>query len=174
MGLFSSDEQINLSPPGLVPVSAWVSEQLPDSGEYLLGLLGFLSPESYELAAAEIQRVRHANGAITDHGMKDIRLRDWKSGPLTLLVGLRVKEWIITGVWASYGLGRRQRREVTTMVENLVHEQGVPAAATWAVASRPNGPDVSYLAEQLSAAYDEGASHITNGDVIKAFRKWRR
>jgi hypothetical protein len=106
--------------------------------------------------------------------LKGIGFRDWKSGPLTLLVGLRSKDWIITGVWASYGLGRRQGREVTAIVQNLIQEQGVPAAATWAIASRPKRPDLRFLAEQLSDSYDEAAGLITNGDVIKAFRKWRR
>ncbi|MET9888400.1 hypothetical protein ABZZ20_35845 [Streptomyces sp. NPDC006430] len=174
MGLFSSDEEIDLSPPGLVAVNEGVAEQLPDPGAYLLDLLRDLAPESYESAAAEIQRVRHANGSLTRDGLQGIGFRDWKSGPLTLLVGLQAKEWIITGVWASYGLGRRQGREVTTVIQNLVQEQGVPAAASWAVAARHRKPDVRSLADQLFQSYEEAAGLITNGDVIKAFRKWRR
>ncbi|MEU3922068.1 hypothetical protein [Streptomyces sp. NPDC029004] len=174
MGLFSSTEEIDLSPPGLVAVSDRVAEQLPDPGEHLLRILGGLSPESYELAAAEIDRVRHANGAVTGAGLTGVAYRDWKSGPLTLLVGLRVADGITTGTWASFGLGRKQNREVRAIVETLVQEQGVPAAATWTVTHRAEKCDVDFLAERLTASYEKQAGLITNGDVIKAFRKWQR
>jgi hypothetical protein len=51
-------------------------------------------------------------------------------------------------------------------VQELVRKQGVPAAATWAIASRPAGRlSVESLGEQLSSAYDESAGMLTNGDL---------
>lgn len=173
MGIFTSTETVVSVPSEAIAIDPRVAEALPDPGDHLMSLLGGLPQESLAAAASEIARVRHPNGSIPWNALKGVGVADWKSGPLTLLVSIHVREMIATSVWASFGLPRRQRKMFDSTVEEIVRTQGVPAAATWALLSRPDAKmDLGYLAESLLSSYDE--AHLTNGDVIKAFRKWRR
>ncbi|GAB1510351.1 hypothetical protein [Actinophytocola sp. KF-1] len=173
MGFFTSDETVVPVPSDDISVDPRVVAALPDPGDYLMDLLGDLSQESLDLVAGEIARVRHPNGAIPFDALTGVGVADWKSGPLTLLVSIHAGELIATSVWASFGLPRRQRKAFESTVEEIVRGQGVPAAATWALMSRPDAkPHLDFLAESLLSSY--GEARLTNGDVIKAFRKWRR
>jgi hypothetical protein len=174
MGLFTSNETVTPVPSDVVTVEPRVTRALPDPGAFVLGFLSDLSQESLAAVAAELTRVRHPNGSIPRAALSGVGLRDWKSGPLTLYAWITVKEQLLTSVWASSGLPRRARKPFEATAGEIVRTQGVPAAATWTVMSRPDARcDLEFLGESLSAAYTESAGQITNGDVIKAFRKWR-
>jgi hypothetical protein len=173
MGFFTSSETVVDVPSDAVAVDPRVVAALPDPGEHLLGLLGDLPQSSLDAFAGELARVRHPNGSIPRDALRGVGVADWKSGPLTLFVWMTAGELIATSVWASFGLPRKQRKPFESTVENIVRTQGVPAAATWTLLSRPDGKrHLDFLAESLLSSYREAG--ITNGDVIKAFRKWRR
>lgn len=174
MGIFSNKEELTSLSPDNVAVHASIAEALPDAGQHLLELLDDLHEESVSAATAEIARVRHPNGGIPHAPLKEIGIRNWKNGPLTLLAWITVTEPIAVAVWASFGLKGQNRRMIEATVQTIVDNQGVPAAATWAVATRPAGKlHVDSLRTTLSSLYTEKIGQITNGDVIKAFRKWR-
>lgn len=174
MGLFNREE-INFSEPGEVAVDPQIAKRLPDAGEFLLSLLSDLQPDSRRALEEEVQRVRHPNGSIPHSNLGGIGIHDWKNGPLTHLVWTTAKDRIIVGVWASFGLGHKDRKLIAGTAERLTDTQGIQAAASWSVATRaPGRLDIDSLAEQLRSAWTESAGHIRNGDVIKSFRKWRR
>lgn len=175
MGIFGSREEVRSVDPDSVVVDPEIAGRLPDPGDFLVRMLSFLSEESLSALRAEIDSVRNVNGSIAYGNLRGIGINDWANGPLTHLVRLTVKDYIIVEVWASFGLGRQDRRRVESTVVRIVKEQGIPAAATWAVCSRPNHRlDLDFLASQLEDSWNEAASQIRNGDVIKSFKKWRR
>ncbi|WP_053733821.1 hypothetical protein [Nocardia sp. NRRL S-836] len=175
MAIFGRREELRTVDTDNVPVDPSVVERLPDAGDFLLRNLSDLPENSLRELAAEIERVRHANGCITNRGLESVGVRDWKSGPLTHLVWITAPDWIIVGVWASSGLGGRDRRQVERTAENIAREQGVAAAATWALRSRPHGNlRIESLASQLGNSWSEWYGKLTNGDIIKSFKKWRR
>jgi hypothetical protein len=140
-----------------------------------VSLLSDLDASSLQLLSAEVARVRHVNGSIPKGNLAEIGIHDWKRGPLTNLVWFTAKDWIIVGVWASYGLGRQDRLKIESVAGQIVDSQGIPAAATWALRCRPNGAlDLDFLSSQLTDAWKEASGQIRNGDIIKSFRKWVR
>ncbi|MGW6935309.1 hypothetical protein ACWGE0_34975 [Lentzea sp. NPDC054927] len=175
MGLFSRHEETLVIDSDNIAIDPEVSAILPDPGEFLVELLSPLHEESLHQLSKEIDRVRHPNGSIPRHRLREIGLRDWKSGPLTHLVWFTAKDTIIIGVWASYGLSGREKRRIERTVSVINTEQGTAAAATWARLSRPSYPPrTEFLAAQLADSWNESAGQIRNGDVIKSFRKWHR
>ncbi|MET0233100.1 MAG: hypothetical protein ABW224_00530 [Kibdelosporangium sp.] len=174
MGLFRSREEVQLVDPDTVVVDPAIAARLPDPGVFLMELLSDLHEESLRLVSAEIDRVRHVNGSIPRGNLRDIGIHDWKNGPLTHLVWFTAKDSILFGVWATFGLGRHERRQIEAAAQDIAVNQGIPAAATWVALSRPNGGlDVDFLATQLVASWNEAADQLRNGDIIKSFRKWR-
>lgn len=175
MGIFGSREHVNVVDPKTVTVDPALTARLPDPGIFLMNFLSFLHEDSLRLLTAEIDRVRHANGSIPKEHLRGIGIHDWKNGPLTHLVWLTAKDSILFGVWASFGLGGRERRRVESTALDIAGSQGIPAAATWTILSRPDGKlDVDFLAAQLEGSWNEAAGQIRNGDIIKSFKKWRR
>ncbi|MGZ3146534.1 hypothetical protein ACVDFE_31985 [Lentzea chajnantorensis] len=175
MGIFGRREEVQTVDVENVPVDPGVAERLPDAGDFLLRNLSDLPASSLRELAAEIERVRHPNGSITNRNLDGVGVRDWKSGPLTNLVWITAADWIITGVWASFGLSGRDRRQVERTAETIARGQGVAAAATWALRARPEGRlRIESLASQLEDSHSEWYGKLTNGDVIKSFKKWRR
>ncbi len=175
MGIFGNREELQTVATDEISVDPAVAECLPDAGDFLLRNIAPLAESSMRELAAEIERVRHPNGSITSRNLKNVGVRDWKSGPLTHLVWITAPDSIIVGVWASLSLSGRDRRQVDGTAANVVREQGVAAAATWALRSRPNGNlRIEMLASQLEDSRSEWFGKITNGDVIKSFKKWRR
>jgi hypothetical protein len=175
MGIFGRREELQTVDPDEIPVDPAVAECLPDAGEFLLRNIAPLPESSMRELAAEIERVRHRNGSITNRNLGDVGVRDWKSGPLTHLVWITASDRIIVGVWASFGLSGRDQRQVERTAEIIARQQGAAAAATWALRSRPQGNlRLESLAAQLEDSWSEWFGKITNGDVVKSFRKWRR
>lgn len=175
MGIFGNREEVLIVDADNVTVDPTIAARLPDAGEFLLRLLSPLDEDLLRAVSMEIDRVRHPNGSIPHANLGGIGFRDWKSGPLTHLVTLTVKDNILVGVWASFGLGRQDRRRLESTAARIVDGQGIPAAATWAINSRPGRQlDVDFLGSQLEESWNEAASQIRNGDVIKSFKKWRR
>ncbi len=175
MGIFGGREDVRVVDPDNVQVIPAVTADLPDAGEFLMDLLSFLHEDTLNTLRAELDRVRHPNGSIPLANLKDIGIHDWKSGPLTHLVWLTAKDKILVGVWASYGLGRQERRRVESTTQRIIDDQGIPAAATWAKLTRPSARlEVDFLASQLEGSWNEQYGQIRNGDIIKSFKKWRR
>lgn len=175
MGIFGSREEVQSVDPDNVVVDPDIAARLSDPGEFLMDLFSFLHEDSLIALKTEIDRVRHPNGAIPYDNLKDIGIHDWKKGPLTHLVWLTAKDLILVGVWASFDLGRQERRRIESTAQSIVGNQGIPAAAMWAIRSRPNYRlDVDFLASQLEDSWNETGGQIRNGDVIKSFKKWRQ
>ncbi|HEX5493679.1 MAG TPA: hypothetical protein VFX70_03770 [Mycobacteriales bacterium] len=175
VGLFGNSERLNLIEPDTVAVIPEIAERLPDPGSALMDLLGWLPDDVRRATAEEVRRVRHPNGSIPDANLDGIRIRDYKEGPLMLLRWMTAGDSIIVGVWASFWLRGRDSRAVRATAQEVAHDQGIPAAATWTIVARPDGRlNIDSLAEQLSDSWEKYAGQITNKDVIKAFRKWQR
>lgn len=170
MGLFGRSETIVDVPTNDINVPEDISNVVPDVGEYFLGLMPEGEPQV--LAAAQIGELRHANGAVPGR-LRGIDYMKYKQGPVCLLSNVR--ERVALEVWATYGLSGRQKRDVVNGVVEVWLEQGVAAAATWAIIARPDHRfDIWILTQQLHSAHAEDHDHLTNRDVVKAFRKWQR
>lgn len=174
MGIFGSSEEIALVKSENVLVNPDFAARLPDVGSFLLDMLSFLHEDSVRAARAAIDQLRLPDGAIPGQRLRGMGFKDWKLGPVTHLAWLTAKDGILIDVWAGYGLGRRDGRQVSAGAQQVYLAQGIPAAAAWAIRSRPNARlDVDFLAEQLTDNWTELAAQIRNGDIIKSFRKWR-
>ena len=174
VGIFGSSEEVALVESENVSVSPDIAAQLPDIGTFLLEMISFLHEDSLRAAGAAIDELRLPDGAIPGRRLRDIGIRNWKMGPVTHLALLTARDSIGLEVWASYGLSRRDRQQVATGAHQVYLAQGIAAAATWAILSRPNARmHVDFLAEQLTKSWSESAALISNGDIIKSFRKWR-
>lgn len=175
MGIFGNREELRSVDTDAISVHPAIAGKLPDAGEFLFRQLSFLHEDSLSELAAEIARVRHPNGSIPRRNLQAIGLRDWKSGPLTHLVWMTAKDMIVVGVWATLTLSRGERQQFEKTVVAVAEEQGIAAAATWAMLSRPDGNlHVESLASQLEDSWSESMGLIRNGEIIKSFQKWRR
>lgn len=174
MGLFGSGEVTVPVDVENVSVFPGLAARLPDAGEFLLDLISFLDDGSLQSVQASIAGIRHPNGAITGVSLDGVGVRDWKKGPITHLVWLTAKDSILLEVWASFGLGRRDGQRLGKGARQVYATQGMPAAATWVLNSRPDARlDLDFLADQLTGSWAESAAHISNGDIIKSFKKWQ-
>jgi hypothetical protein len=176
MGLFGSREELSVSEPGVVEIPAYVAEQVTDVGTYFIGwATAGIHEEQAQWVVAAVEAKRGQNGWIPINSLSEIGIMDFRSGPLTFLAGMTAADRILMEVWASFGLGGKDKRYVSGQVSALVYEQGHAAAATWALASRPNARlDLGLLNDQLVASWQKGSGYVRNKDFIKAFRKWER
>ncbi len=159
---------------GDVAVDSEIAARIPDAGAFLLQELPITDEGIFRAVEASIDRLRHANGAITGKRLSEIGSRNWKAGPVTHLAWLTAQDGIILEVWASFGLGRREGKRIGQQVLQVYLMQGIPAAATWAFRSRPNARlDLDSLVGQLTGSRIEWMGKLTNGDIIKSFKKWR-
>lgn len=173
MGIFRAGEEIAVVAPENVVARPEVTARLPDVGAFLLDAIAFLGDPALDATEAAIDGLRHTNGAIPGGRLREIGFRDWKRGPITHLAWLTAKDSIAIEVWASFGLGRRDGKQVSTTARQVYLTQGIPAAATWALLTRPAARlDVGFLAEQLTDNWSEQLGQIRNGDIIKSFKKW--
>jgi hypothetical protein len=174
MGIFGTSEETAFIEPGNVVIDPGITARLPDAGAFLLAALDFLGEPALHATEAAITGLRNPDGAIPGDCLREIGIRDWKRGPLTHLAWLTAKDGIAVEVWASFGLGRRDGKRIGTTAQQVYLTQGMPAAATWAVRSRPGGRlDIDFLAEQLTGNWSELLGQIRNGDIIKSFKKWK-
>lgn len=175
MGLFSrrNEQDAVFEPPGNIVVDSEVLRALPDPGAFLLDLVSDF-PGFREAAAAEISRVRHQNGGLP-YNLRQGLASNTSAGPLYLLHWITSTEFIPVQVWASHGLKSKAMKNMMLVVENLVRDQGVPAAATWVHEQRgPQLLGLDFLASQLLNDYEGHAATLTNGTVIDSFKKWKR
>lgn len=173
MGIFGSGEETAVVDPGTMAVGPEFAARLPDVGAFFLDAIAFLGDDPVRAAEEAINGLRHANGAIPGDRLREIGFRDWKRGPVTHLAWLSAKDGIAIEVWASFGLGRRDGKRIGATAHQVYLAQGAPAAALWALASRPAARlDVDFLAEQLTDNWSEQLAQIRNGDLIKSFKKW--
>ncbi|MEU4253307.1 hypothetical protein AB0F15_38520 [Amycolatopsis sp. NPDC026612] len=173
MGIFGTSEKTAFVDHENVVVDAGITARLPDAGAFLLDALDFLGEPALRATEAAIAGLRNSDGAIPGSRLREIGIRDWKRGPLTHLAWLTAKDAIAVEVWASFGLGHRDAKRIGTTAQQVYLTQGMPAAAAWAVQSRPGGRlDLDFLAEQLRDNWSESLGRIRNGDIIKSFKKW--
>ncbi len=173
MGIFGTNEETAFIEPEDVAVSPDIAARLPDVGAFLLNAITFVDDSSLRAVEAAITGLRHSNGAIPGGRLHEIGIRNWKLGPITHLTWLTAKDSIAIEVWASFGLGRRDGRRIGTTVQQVYLTQGIPAAAAWAIQSRPTARlDIDFLAEQLTGSWSDQLGQIRNGDIIKSFKKW--
>jgi hypothetical protein len=60
------------------------------------------------------------------------------------------------GVWASFGVGGKDKRHIQTTVRSLIDQQGHAAAATWSLMARPQARlSLEFLNEQLYSGWEE-------------------
>jgi hypothetical protein len=174
LGIFGSREETVPVAPENVFVDPDVAARLPDAGAFLLDLISFLDDSSLRAVGAAVDQLRHPNGAIPGERLRAMKIKDWKMGPVTHLALLTAKDSIALEVWASFGLGRRDGQRIGRAAQQVYLTQGIPAAATWAIQSRPSARlDIDFLAEQLMSNWTELSNLIRNGDIIKSFKKWR-
>lgn len=151
-----------------------IGDQLPDPGRLLLDLYEGTDPTVQEQVAAEVARVRFPSGGY------DLREHkyDKRSGPVGLLCWITTGDWIAAQVWAVHDLGGAQKRQVQATVGELCRNQGVPAAATWALTAWKStdrrAPSVDILSDMLASSYNEWLGKVTNGMFMDSIRKWRR
>lgn len=173
MGIFGTSEETRIVEAGNVAVGPDLAARLPDVGAFFLDAIAFVDESSLRAVEAAITELRHPSGGIPGERLREIGIRNWKRGPVTHLSWLAAKDGIAIEVWASFGLGRRDAKRIGTTANEVYLTQGAPAAAAWALLSRPSARlDVGFLAEQLTDNWSEALGQIRNGDIIKSFKKW--
>lgn len=182
MGLFGSREEIQEVPTGAVVIHENIASVIPDIGGYFLSWLEGPGAEGPLLdeVAAYVNALRDENGWISlDRAGQYIGNSYRGNGPLTFLTRMVMYDSYVTGeLWASTGLRGASKRAFKENIERVLREQGHAAAATWAIAARPEAGsldlDPEFLANQLLSSWGQSVEHVRNIDVIRAFKKWRR
>lgn len=173
MGLFSSKPAPELPSTDGVDVPDWLLEKLPSPHGALLNL--YDNPETKQVVAAELDRVRFPTGGFDTRGASPAGKH---GGPLSLLSWITTGDWIAVQVWATSDLPRSTTNAIKGPIQSLVSERGVPYAVTWAMIARgavgAEPKPVEILAGMLENGYREWLGKITNGMVIDSIRKWRR
>lgn len=176
MGIFGSNEQIaevSGEPPG--SVSEHVSGALPDIGDYFLEWCGLPQSLTDELEE-KLNSLRTEAGPIPLNRAVAFGIGKWENGPLTFLTKMTVFDRACLEVWATYGLSGSAKRNVKEGVVTVLGHSGHAAAATWAFATRPNSKQLylDLLSDSLVTGWQRQVSDVTQGDMIKACKRWRR
>lgn len=170
MGLFGSRESLNLQEPGRVEIADHVRTHVPDVGEHFLDFIGV----GRDQLEPHVDALRAENGWVPIGALRQYGVMKLNSGPLTFLNMMVAYDRVTMSVWASFGLRGSDKRAVESTVTGVLEEQGHAAAATWAIVARPQARlDLEFLGESLTSRWDESVSTIRNGDLIKAFKKWK-
>lgn len=174
MGLFSKKREFSYPDPTGIQVPEWVSRQLTDPGDLLRDIYSNAHEPTRQAVEEELRRVRFPGGGYDLSG-----INNKKDGPLYLLGWITSGDWIGLQVWACHDLGGAQKREMEAKVKQIRDAQGIPAAATWALATwsstgERHTPSLDLLEHLLSGKYFEQQGSITNGMVIDSFKKWQR
>ncbi|WP_073946257.1 hypothetical protein [Streptomyces kebangsaanensis] len=170
MGLFRSRESLNLEEPGRVEIADHVRTHVPDVGEHFLDFIGV----GRDQLEPHVDALRTENGWVPIGALHQYGFRKLNNGPLTFLNEMVVRDQVTMSVWASFGLRGSDKRAVESTVARILEEQGHAAAATWAIVARPQARlNLELLGESLTSGWNESVSTIRNGDLIKAFKKWK-
>ncbi|MEV8375213.1 hypothetical protein AB0P21_20940 [Kribbella sp. NPDC056861] len=175
MGIFGSNEELNLSEPGVLVIPTLVSDCVPDvCSEFISWATGGIDERAAQQVVAAVEKLKGSNGWLPLDSLREIGIMDFKNGPLTFLKGMTVGDYPLMGVWASYGTRGKDQRQIRTTVERLLRTQGHAAAATWALIARPNARlDLDFLGSQLRESWHSNVSYVRNKDFVKSFTKWK-
>nr|WP_238355379.1 hypothetical protein [Kribbella sandramycini] len=174
--VFDAPEELRLFDPGTLAVAPQIAERLPDAGAYFIDWsTRDLSAERAREVEAAVNGRRCANGWFPLESLDTIGHRGFWRGPLTYLAQMTADDPAILQDWAARGLTGPDRARIQATVNHLLYEQGHAAAATWAVAVRPQAAlDATALADRLFTAWDQNLDAIRPKDVAKAVRRWNR
>lgn len=174
--LFESPEELRLFEPGTLQVAPHVAEHLPDAGAYFIDWsTRDLDAERAREVEAAVNGRRCANGWFPLESLDSIGHRGYWRGPLTYLAQMTADDAAILQDWAGRYLTGESRQRIEATVNHLLHQQGHAAAATWAVAVRPQaGLDAAELGDHLFTAWEQNLDAVRTKDVAKAVRRWNR
>ncbi|MFK4084256.1 hypothetical protein ACI2LF_09130 [Kribbella sp. NPDC020789] len=174
--MFDSPEELRLFDPGSMVVAPHVAEHLPDAGAYFINWsTRDLDAERAREVDAAVNGRRCANGWFPLESLDSIGHRGFWRGPLTYLAQMTRDDAAILQDWAASGLTGADRQHIEATVNHLLHQQGHAAAASWAVAVRPQaGLDVAALGDRLLTAWEQNLDAVRSKDVAKAVRRWNR
>lgn len=174
--MFDSPEELRLFEPGTLQIAPHVAEHIPDAGAYFIDWsTRDLDREQAREVEAAVNGRRCANGWFPLERLDSIGHRGFWRGPLTYLAQMTADDAGILQHWAGYCLTGENRHRIEATVNHLLHQQGHAAAATWAVAVRPQGGlDAAALGDSLYAAWERNLDAVRTKDVAKAVRRWNR
>ena len=174
--VFDSPEELHLFEPGTLTPAPHVAELIPDAGAFFVdwATRGLPADRAREIESAVNGR-RCQNGWFPLESLDNIGSRGFWRGPLTYLARMTSDDATILQRWAADGLSGEDRSRIEATVDHLLHQQGHAAAATWAVAVRPETYlDAGILGDRLAAAWEYNLGSIRSKDVAKAVRRWNR
>lgn len=174
--MFDAPEELHLFEPGTLAVAPHVGEDIPDAGQYFVewAARGLSADQARQIESAVNGR-RCQNGWFPLESLDNVGRRGFWRGPLTYLAQMTARDTEIMQEWASSGLTGEARNRIEATVDHLLHQQGHAAAATWAVAVRPQTYlDAAALGDRLAAAWEQNLSTVRPRDVAKAVRRWNR
>jgi hypothetical protein len=174
--LFDSPEELRLFEPGTMVVAPQVAAHLPDAGAYFIDwATRDLDADRAREVEAAVNGRRCTNGWFPLESLDSIGHRGFWRGPLTYLAQMTAEDAGILQDWASSGVKGQDHQRMEAIVNHLLHQQGHAAAASWAVAVRPQaGLDVAALGDLLVTAWEQNLDAVRPKDVAKAVRRWNR
>lgn len=174
--LFEFDEELHLFEPGTLTIPPDIEEEIPDVGGFFIAWAtqDLRSDQARELEAAVNGR-RCSNGWFPLESLDNIGRRGFWRGPLTYLAQITAQDPVLVQNWASNGLHGDDKSRINATVNHLLFQQGHAAAATWAMAVRPQALlNPTLLGESLYRSWEEGVSNLRTKDIAKAVRRWNR
>jgi hypothetical protein len=171
-----SPEELHLFEPGTLAVAPHVAEHIPDAGWYFVdwATRGLSADRAREIESAVNGR-RCPNGWFPLESLDGIGSRGYWRGPLTYLARMTSDDDAIVQRWAATGLSGESRSRIEATATHLLYQQGHAAAATWAVAVRPQSYlDSELLGGKLLAAWEYNLGSVRSKDVAKSVRRWNR
>ncbi|MFG1626914.1 hypothetical protein [Kribbella sp. NPDC049227] len=174
--MFDSPEELHLFEPGMLAVAPHVAEHIPDAGVYFVdwAVQDLPADRAREVESAVNGR-RCQNGWFPLESLDSIGSRGYWRGPLTYLARMTADDTTILQEWSANGLTGDGQSRIEATVNHLLYQQGHAAAATWAVAVRPQTYlDAALLGDRLAAAWEYNLGSIRSKDVAKSVRRWNR
>jgi hypothetical protein len=169
-------EELRLFEPGTLAVAPYVAEDIPDAGTFFVDwAVRDLNPDQALEVESAVNGRRCQNGWFPLESLDSIGQRGYWRGPLTYLARMTSNDAEIMQDWAASGLEDENRSRIEATVTHLLYQQGHAAAATWAVAVRPQHYlNVATLGDRLAEAWEYNLGAIRPKDVVKAVRRWSR